>query len=40
VAAVLNALFDEFSRVENGEFIAVYRENLTDPAAAANINFS
>jgi BirA family biotin operon repressor/biotin-[acetyl-CoA-carboxylase] ligase len=39
-AAVLNSLYDEFSRFEDGGFLDIYRENLTDPAAAANINFS
>jgi BirA family biotin operon repressor/biotin-[acetyl-CoA-carboxylase] ligase len=39
-AAVINALYDEFSRFESGGFIDIYRENLTDPSAAANITFS
>ncbi|MDR0992017.1 MAG: biotin--[acetyl-CoA-carboxylase] ligase [Ruminococcus sp.] len=39
-AAIINALYDEFSRFETGEFLKVYRENLTDPSAADNIKFN
>jgi BirA family biotin operon repressor/biotin-[acetyl-CoA-carboxylase] ligase len=38
-AAVINALYDEISHFEDGEFVKTYRDNLIDPAPAQNLKF-
>jgi BirA family biotin operon repressor/biotin-[acetyl-CoA-carboxylase] ligase len=38
-AALLNALYDEISRFESGEFLSVYTENLMDKTPAQNLKF-